>query len=83
MSNASLGTEIKCQIGKALGTFACLTARVWENQKLSIWPKANVYCFYVWSTLLYGSNVRRRGEENKQFLPTCLCRTSCVGLVMF
>ena len=30
-SNASLDTEINCHIGKASGTFARLTAIVWDN----------------------------------------------------
>ena len=54
-SNASLDTEINCRIGKASGTFARLTARVWDNPKLSIRTKSNVYCACVCSTLLYGS----------------------------
>ena len=54
-SNASLDTEINSRIGKASGTFARLTARVWDNQKLSIRTKANVYHSCVCSTLLYGS----------------------------
>ena len=47
--------EINSRIGKASGTFARLTARVWDNQKLSIRTKANVYRSCVCSTLLYGS----------------------------
>ena len=54
-SNASLDKEINSRIGKASGTFARLTARVWDNQKLSIRTKANVYRSCVCSTLLYGS----------------------------
>ena len=53
-SNASLDKEINSCIGKASGTFARLTARVWDNQKLSIRTKANVYRSCVCSTLLYG-----------------------------
>ena len=54
-SNASLDKEINSRIGKASGTFARLTKRVWDNQKLSIRTKANVYRSCVCSTLLYGS----------------------------
>ena len=53
-SNASLDKEINSRIGKASGTFARLTAIVWDNQKLSIRTKANVYRSCVCSTLLYG-----------------------------
>ena len=42
--------QINSRIGKASGTFA----RVWDNQKLSIRTKANVYRSCVCSTLLYG-----------------------------
>ena len=54
-SNSSLDTEINSRIGKVSGTFAPVTARVWDNQKLSIRTKPNVYCSCVCSTLLYGS----------------------------
>ena len=53
-SSASLDKEINSRIGKVSGTFARLTTRVWDNQKLSIRKKANVYCSSVCSTLLYG-----------------------------
>ena len=32
-SNASMDTEINCHIGKASGTFALLSGRVWDNPK--------------------------------------------------
>ena len=54
-SNASLDTEINCRIGKASGTFARLTTRVWDNSKLSISTKSNIHCACVCSTPLYVS----------------------------
>ena len=54
-SNASINTEINCCISKASSTFARLTARVWDNPKLCIRTKSNVYCSCVCSTLIYGS----------------------------
>ena len=54
-SKASLDTEINCHIGKTSGIFARLTVRVWDNPKLSIRTKSNVYCACVCSALLYGS----------------------------
>ena len=54
-SNSLLDTDINCRIGKASSTFARLTARVWDNPKLSIFTMSNVYCAYICSTLLYGS----------------------------
>ena len=53
--HASLDTEINFRTGKASVTFVRLTARVWDNRKLSIRTKSNVYCARVCSTLLYGS----------------------------
>ena len=50
--NASLDTEINCRIA---GTFASLTARVWDNKKLSIRTKSNVCYACVCSSLLYSS----------------------------
>ena len=52
--NASLDKEINSRIGKASVTLARLTARIWDNQKLSICTKANVYRCCVCSILLYG-----------------------------
>ena len=54
-SSGSINSEIDRRIGKASGTFARLSDRVWCNPKLSIKTKASVYNACVCSTLLYGS----------------------------
>ena len=53
--NLSLDTELSCRIGKAASTFGKLTARVWDNSKLTIRTKVQVYRACVISTLMYGS----------------------------
>ena len=57
-------------IGKASGTFACLTARVWDNQKLGIPTKANVYLSCVCSTLLYGCKTWRFSSVQEKKINT-------------
>ena len=51
----SLDTELRCRIRKAASTFGKLTARVWDNRKLTIRAKVQMYRACVISTLMYGS----------------------------
>ena len=56
-SNILLDTEIDKRIGKAAITFARLSSRVWENEKLTIKTKMAVYNACLVSTLLYGNEI--------------------------
>ena len=49
--------EINCRIGKALGTFARVSGRVWANLKLTIRTKSAVCRSCVCSNLLYGNKM--------------------------
>ena len=53
--NLSLDTELSSRIGKAASTFGKLTERVWDNGKLSVHTRVQVYRACFVSTLLYGS----------------------------
>ena len=53
--NLSLDTELSSRIGKTASTFGKLTERVWDNGKLSVHTRVQVYRSCVVSTLLYGS----------------------------
>ena len=66
--NASLDKEKNSRIGKASGTFARLTKRVWDNQKLSIRTKANVYRSCVCSTLKHGRCLACRRKTSTPFI---------------
>ena len=46
-----MNTEINCRVGKASGTFARLTERVWDNTKLTIHTRSAVYRAYFCSTM--------------------------------
>ena len=50
----NLDTEFSSCIGKAASTFGKLTARVWDNAKLTVHTKIQVYRACVVSTLLSG-----------------------------
>ena len=67
-SQASFGTEVNSRIRKTSGTFARLTARVWDNQKLSICKNTNVYCSCVCRTLLYGSETWMLSRVREAFV---------------
>ncbi|KAL8568560.1 hypothetical protein ACOMHN_058497 [Nucella lapillus] len=54
-SSLSLDIELNSRIGKASAAMARLSKRVWENSKLTIKTKTQVYQACVLSTLLYGS----------------------------
>ena len=54
-ANLSLDSELNRRIGRASSTFAKLSHKVWENSKLSIKTKIDVYKACVLSTLLYAS----------------------------
>ena len=76
-SNTSLDTQINCCIGKASGTFAHLATSVWDNTKFCIRTNSNVYCAYVCSTLLYGSETwtlsSMQEKKIKTFHIWCFC----------
>jgi hypothetical protein len=69
-SSASMEAEITSRIGKASGTFARLSSRVWDNPKLSIKTKAAIYRACVCSTLLYGSETWTLSKANEKKLNT-------------
>ena len=54
-SDLSMESEINKRIGRAITTFAKLSARVWNNNKLTTKTKIGVYRACILSTLLYGS----------------------------
>ena len=53
--NLNMDEEISSRIGKAASTFGSLQKRVWNNRKLSIKTKVNVYNACILTALLYGS----------------------------
>ena len=53
-----MDTEINFSIGKASETFVRLSGKVWDNPKLTICTKSIVYRVSVYSTLLYGREMR-------------------------
>ena len=77
-SNLSLDSEIDKRIGKAATTLARLTARVWENPKLTTRTKMAVYNACIISTLLYGSEswttYARQEKRLNSFHLRCLRR---------
>ncbi|XP_068715217.1 uncharacterized protein [Montipora foliosa] len=54
-NNACIDVELGKRIGKAASNMEKLSARVWENKKLTIQTKIAVYRACAVSTLLYGS----------------------------
>ena len=77
MSNASIETEISYHIGKASGSFARMSAKFWDNPKLTIRTKLDIYHACFSSTLLYGSKVwtlsNVKEEKINTFHQQCLC----------
>ena len=69
-SNLSLDAEINSRIGKAASCMARLSKRVWENERLTIKTKAQVYQACVLSTLLYGSETWTLYAKQTQRLHT-------------
>ena len=72
-SNASMDTEINCRIGKASGTFSRLSGRVWDNPKLTIRTKSDVYRACVCNTLLWTLSTMQEKKVNT-FHQRCLRR---------
>ena len=77
-SHPSLDLEINRRLGKASGTMARLSKRVWHNTRLTINTKVKVYNACVLSTLLYGSEswatyTKQEGKLNA-FHMRCLRR---------
>ena len=77
-NNASLDVELGMRIGKAATNMAKLSARVWENKKLTTQTKIAVYRACIVSTLLYGSEswTTYAGQEKRlhTFHMRCLRR---------
>merc|ERR1711973_1031012 len=73
-----LDVEIGKRIGKAATTMAKLSARVWENTKLTVHTKVAVYRACIVSTLLYGSEswttYARQEKRLNTFHMRCLRR---------
>ena len=77
-NNACLDVELGKRIGKAATNMAKLSARVWENKKLTTQTKVAVYRACIVSTLLYGSDfwTTYAGQEKRlnTFHMRCLRR---------
>ena len=77
-NNACLDVELGKRIGKAATNMAKLSARVWENKKLTPQTKVAVYRACIVSTLLYGSEswTTYAGQEKRlnTFHMRCLRR---------
>lgn len=77
-NNNCLDVEIGKRIGKAATTMAKLSARVWENTKLTVHTKVAVYRACIVSTLLYGSEswttYARQEKRLNTFHMRCLRR---------
>ena len=69
-SNLSLDAELNTRIGKAASCMARLSKRVWENKRLTVTTKAQVYQACVLSTLLYGSETWTLYAKQTQRLHT-------------
>ena len=62
----SLDSELNRRIGKAATTMASLTQKAWNNSKLTVYTKIQIYKACIVSTLLYGSEswtLRARQEQ--------------------
>ena len=55
VSNTSIDTETSCRIGEV---FVRLSKWVWDNPKLTVCWKSDVYLACIYSTLLYDSETR-------------------------
>jgi hypothetical protein len=54
-TSLSLDNELNKRIGKAATAMSKLNKRVWENNKLTVHTKVQIYRACILSTLLYGS----------------------------
>lgn len=77
-NNNCLDLEIGKRIGKAATNMAKLSARVWENKKLTTQTKVAVYRTCIVSTLLFGSEswTTYASQEKRLniFHMRCICR---------
>ena len=67
----SLDSELNRRIGKAAITMSRLTKKAWNNSKLTVHTKIQIYRACVVSTLLYGSRSWTLRAEQCSMLFTC------------